>query len=109
MWHSNTAFSSLEASAVISESLRNEFDDRYPVLGAAFAHETICVFNSCHLSIASISAAAAQSDAGMSQRRRTEPDCSTVIAFISLHQYNISPVKEIPTACTAWSTLQISS
>ena len=104
-WYSNTQTSSLGTSAVISESLRNEFDDIYLVLGETFAHRTICPFNrvviSALLQFLQQLPIDNKSDAGMLERRTAEPDCSAVIAFRSLCQYIISSVNEIPIARSA--------
>lgn len=87
--------------------------DTYPVLGETFAHRTICPFNrvviSASLQFLQQLPIDNKSDAGMSQRRTAEPDCSAVVAFSSLWQYIISPINEILVALSAWSTLQISS
>lgn len=104
-WYSNTEISSLGTSAVTFESLRNEFDDIYPVLGETFAHRTICPFNrvviSALLQFLQQLPVDNKSDVGMSQRRTAEPDCSAAVAFSSFCQYIISPVNEIPVALSA--------
>lgn len=104
--YSNTfEISSLGTLAVISKSLRNVFDDTYPVLGETFAPRTICPFNRvvipASLQFLQQLPIDNKSDVGMSQRRAAEPDCSAVVAFSSLCQNIISPINEIPVARSA--------
>lgn len=90
-------------SGDISESLRKEFDDTYPVLSETFACRTICPFNrvviSTELRFLQQLLIDNKSDAGMLQRRTAEPDCSAVMAFSSAHPYIIFPTDEINPQC----------